>query len=214
MKRRRVRRVRLALVLLLLLTVAAVWAIDCTVRPTVANLCEARVEAAASRAMHEAVLEVLSEQDEGSLLKIYTQDGRAYLLETDSARLNRLSADCALNAQDRIASLGEQGVSVPLGTALGISLLNGLGPKLRVRFLPTGTVRAACESSFTSAGINQTVHRITLKLTAAVRILLPGGARTVTVTLQTPVSEDVVVGDVPQTYADVNSADDVMNLIP
>ena len=212
--KRRGRRFRLAALLTALLLLAAIVLFDRTVRPTVSELCEARVEAAASRAMNEAVLEVLSEQTAEALLKVYTQNGRAYLLETDSVRLNRLSADCALKAQDRIAAIGEQGVSVPAGTALGISFLNGLGPKLRVRFTPTGTVRASCESTFGSAGINQTVHRITLTLTASVRILLPGGARTVTVTLHTPVSEDVVVGDVPDTYADVNNADDFMNLIP
>ena len=45
-------------------------------------------------------------------------------------------------------------------------------------------------------------------------MLLTGGARTVTVTLRTPVSEDVVIGDVPATYADVSDADDFMNLTP
>lgn len=164
--------------------------------------------------MHEAVLDVLSEQAGDAMIKVYTQNGRAYLLETDSLRLNRLSADCAIKAQDRILSIGEQGVSVPIGTVLGWSLLNGRGPRVHVRFTPTGTVHAVCESSFVSAGINQTVHRITLTLTATVRMVLPVGARTVTVTLQTPISEDVVVGDVPETYADVNGTDDVMNLLP
>ena len=175
MKQRRGRRIRAVAVLLVLLLIAAVVLFDRTVRSTAANLCEARVDAAASRAMHEAVLEVLSEQNGEALLKVYAQNGRAYLLETDSVRLNRLAADCAIRAQDRIAEIGEQGVSIPLGTALGISLLNGLGPKLRVRFTPTGTVRAASESSFSSAGINQTVHRITVTLTGSVRMLLPGG---------------------------------------
>jgi sporulation protein YunB len=214
MKQRRGRRIRAVAVLLVLLLIAAVVLFDRTVRSTAANLCEARVDAAASRAMHEAVLEVLSEQNGEALLKVYAQNGRAYLLETDSVRLNRLAADCAIRAQDRIAALGEQGALIPLGTALGVSILNGFGPKLRVRFTPTGTVRASCESSFRSAGINQTVHRIVLSLTATVRIQLPGGAQTVEVCLQTPVSEDIVIGDVPDTYADVDRPADAMDLIP
>ena len=214
MKRAKRRRRGLGVLFVLLLLCGAAYAGDCAMRPVLANACEARVEAQASRAIQEAVLEVLSAQTQEAILRVYTQDGRAYLLETDSVRLNRLSADCALKAQERIAAIGEQGVSIPLGTALGLSLLNGLGPKIRVRFVPSGTVRASCESTFTSAGINQTVHRISLTLTASVRMLLPGGARTVAVTLRTPVSEDVIVGDVPATYANFDSAEEAMNLIP
>ena len=214
MKRQRRVRVRLRLLLLALVLIGATVWIDRAVRPSLIRLCEARIEAETSRAMHAAVLEVLSEQDAAALMRVYSQNGRTTLLETDSVRLNRLAADCALHAQNRIETIGEQGISVPFGTALGVSLLNGIGPKLRVRFVPTGTVLASCESAFSSAGINQTVHRITLTLTASVRILLPGGARTVRVTLSTPVSEDIVIGDVPDTYADVSGTDDLMNLIP
>ena len=58
--KRRGRRFRLAALLTALLLLAAIVLFDRTVRPTVSELCEARVEAAASRAMNEAVLEVLS----------------------------------------------------------------------------------------------------------------------------------------------------------
>ncbi len=148
MKRRKSRRAALWLILLLLLCIGAFCAFERAVRPTLSQLCEARVEAEASRAMHTAVLEVLSAQAGDSLLKVYTQNGRAYLLETDSFRLNRLASDCAILAQDRILAIGEQGVSVPIGTAIGGSMFNGVGPRIRVRFTPTGTVTADCESSF------------------------------------------------------------------
>ena len=214
MRRRRLRRALAALLVLLLLGIGALLALDRAIRPVLAGLSETQVEAKALAAMQEAILETLPSGDGDALLRVYAQDGKAYLLETDSARLNRLCADCALVAQERIRQIGEQGVSVPLGTAIGPSFLNGIGPKIKVRFTPDGTVHAACESRFSSAGINQTVHRVTLKLTATVRIVLPGGARTVTVTTEAPVSEDVIIGDVPDTYADMNDADEFMNLIP
>lgn len=214
MRRRRLRRAFAALLVLLLLGIGALLALDRAIRPVLAGLSETQVEAKALAAMQEAILETLPNGDGDALLRVYAQDGKAYLLETDSARLNRLCADCALAAQERIRQIGEQGVSVPLGTAIGPSFLNGIGPKIKVRFTPDGTVHAACESRFSSAGINQTVHRVTLKLTATVRIVLPGGARTVTVTTEAPVSEDVIIGDVPDTYADMNDADEFMNLIP
>ena len=214
MRRRRFRRALGVFLALLLIGVSLTIGLECAIRPVLGELSETRVEAAALGAMQEAILETLSKDGGDALLKVYAQDGRAYLLETDSARLNRLCADCALEAQQRIQALGEQGVSVPLGTAIGPSFLNGMGPKIRVRFTPSGTVRASCESGFYAAGINQTVHRVVLTLTATVRIVLPGGARTVTVSTEAPVSEDVIIGDVPDTYADMNEADEFLNLIP
>lgn len=214
MRKKRRRRVGWALLLTVLLLCAALFVLNRAVRPTLTAIARAQAETAASRAMHEAILSVLSEDSGEALIRVYAADGRVYLLETDSARLNRMSTDCALIAQENIRAIGEQGVSVPLGTALNSTVFNGFGPKLRIRFTPTGTVHAFCESSFMSAGINQTLHRITLRLSATVRIMLPGGAQTITVTTEAPVSENVIVGDVPDTFAKLDDASDASNLIP
>lgn len=213
MKRRR-RRALLWLLPTVLLLAAAVFGLNRAIRPTLIGIARARTETAASRAMNEAIAETLASDEGGPLVRVHAESGRVYLLETDSARLNRLGADCALAAQEKIRAIGEQGIAVPLGTALNSTLLNGLGPMIRIRFTPTGSVQAACESGFAGAGINQTLHRITLRLCATVRIMLPGGAQTVTVTTEAPVSESVIVGDVPETFADVSEASDALNLIP
>ena len=136
------------------------------------------------------------------------------LLTADAGRLNLMGADCAIAAQKRIRDLGEQGVSVALGTVSGVSAFTGLGPKLSFRFTPVGTVRAAFHSEFYSAGINQTLHRITLELNATVRVVLPGKSSTVTVTAQAPVAESVIVGDVPDAYTNVADREQLLNFVP
>ena len=212
---KRKRKLLLCLGTVLLAAGAAVWYVNASLRPMVEGLASARVESASARAMNEAILEVLGSDAAGDVVSVQTSnEGHISLLMLDAGRLNLLAADCAAAAQNKIMDLGEQGVSVALGTLSGIPLLSGLGPRLSFRFTPVGMVQSSFRSEFRSAGINQTLHRITLQLTGTVRVVLPGRAYTIAVTAQAPVSENVIVGDVPETYANVAGTDDALNLIP
>ena len=216
MKRRR-KRLFVILSLLLVLSAGVLVFININLRPVLVGLSASRVQAAAARAMNDAILEVLRAEEGdgyGSLVNVYETNGKVYLLQANSTRLNTLSADCANEAQSRIASLGEQGISVPLGTLSGIPLLSGIGPRITLYFTPAGAVNASFESEFRSAGINQTLHRVILRLTASVRVILPGESHTLTVEAEAPVAENIIVGDVPDAYTNVANEEDLLNLIP
>lgn len=212
---KRKRKALICLVLVLLAAGGMLWYVNASIRPVLEGLASARVESASARAMNEAILEVLSTDAAGELLSAQaSQEGHISLLTADAGKLNLLAADAAAGAQRRIQDLGEQGVSVALGTLSGIPLLSGLGPRLSFRFTPVGMVQSSFHSEFRSAGINQTLHRITLQLTGTVRLVLPGRSYTVTVMALAPISENVIVGDVPNAYTNVADRDDLLNLIP
>ena len=212
---RRKRKALAGLLLVLLAAAGALWYVNASLRPVLEGLASARVESAAARAMNEAILEVLGSASTGELLSAQaSNEGHVSLLTADAGKLNLLAADCAAAAQRRIQDLGEQGVSVPLGTLSGVPLLAGLGPRLSFRFTPVGMVQSSFHSEFRSAGINQTLHRITLQLTGTVRVILQGRSYSVTVLTQAPVAENVIVGDVPEAYTNVANTDDLLNLIP
>ena len=212
---KRKQKALICLVLVLLAAGGMLWYVNASIRPVLEGLASARVESASARAMNEAILEVLSTDAAGELLSAQaSQEGHISLLTADAGKLNLLAADAAAAAQRRIQDLGEQGVSVALGTLSGIPLLSGLGPRLSFRFTPVGMVQSSFHSEFRSAGINQTLHRITLQLTGTVRLVLPGRSYTVTVMALAPISENVIVGDVPNAYTNVADRDDLLNLIP
>ena len=213
--RKRKCKLLFSLTLVLLAAGGALWYVNASLRPVLEGLASARVESAAARAMNEAILEVLGDPAVGALLSAReSNQGHISLLTADAGKLNLLAADCAAAAQNRIADLGEQGVSVALGTLSGVPMLAGHGPKISFRFTPVGTVQSSFHSEFRSAGINQTLHRITLELTGTIRIVLPGRSCSVTVTAQAPVAENIIVGDVPEAYTNVANEDDLLNLIP
>lgn len=189
--------------------------INANLRPVLKGLADARVQSVAAKAMNDAILDIVAKGDDyNSLINIYATDSKVYLLQADSGKLNLLAAACADAAQSRIAELGEQGVSVPFGTISGIPMFAGIGPRITLKFTPAGAVKSSFDSEFRSAGINQTLHRINLQLTATVRVILPGESHTLTVNAEAPIAENIIVGDVPNAYTNVANEADLLNLVP
>ena len=187
--------------------------INANLRPVLQGLASARVEAVASRAMNDAIIEIASGAAE-PYVQVHANADGVYLLQADSARLNALAAVCANDAQRRISELGEQGITVPIGTVSGIPILAGKGPKLTLHFTPAGAVTSSFGSEFSSAGINQTRHRINICLLATVRVVLPGMSQSLPVRAEATIAENVIVGSVPDTYTNVADEEDMLNLLP
>ncbi len=129
--------------------------------------------------------------------------GDIVALTSNMAQANRLRAqllDAALTALEGVESL-EMGV--PLGTVCDWDLLSGVGPDVNVRVLYTGTASAEFANEFSTAGINQTCHRIFFQIDADITVLLPGRQVGTTVETRVCVAETVIVGKVPETYLQI-----------
>lgn len=83
-----------------------------------------------------------------------------------------------------------------------------------VKVVPVGSVSSEFVTEFRTAGINQTRHKVYIRIRANMRIVIPTGAREVEVVAQVPVAETVIVGQVPQSYVNVDSTEDMLNLLP
>ena len=89
---------------------------------------------------------------------------------------------------------------MPLGQTLGSKLFAPVGPRIPIRVVPYGSVRAHIIDSFDVTGINQTRYNISLRATCSVRVIIPLlSARTETVT-DIPLTTVLIPGKVPDTY--------------
>ena len=136
-------------------------------------------------------------------------------METDSAgRVTSLISNTAANSRFKrqvveavvrqLSTLDSDALGVPLGTLTNQPLLSGAGPKVRVRVDSVGEVTADYANSFTSAGVNQTLHRVCLDITATIYLFLPGEVLPVTVASSVCVAETVIVGETPDTYLNLD----------
>ena len=134
---------------------------------------------------------------------------------TSSTRKPRASSQARIAAILDAARglLADEGIVLPLGSALGSGIFSGKGPRVRFEILPVGTVKTTFVTEFESAGINQTRHKISLEATASVRIVLPSGARTVSVQASALMAESILIGEVPQSYIQVPETGDALNFL-
>lgn len=125
--------------------------------------------------------------------------GEITALSADMARLNLLRAELSAHLLERLED-SQLELTIPVGSLLPLEPTWARGPELHLRALALGTASAEFESEFTSAGINQTRHRLWLELSVPVTVLLPGGGEELTVDSRLCVAETVIVGRVPQTW--------------
>lgn len=214
-KKRFLRTVLFLLVLLIVLLSLSVALLSVNMRPAMTALAIAHIRSVAARAMNDAILESMGDETNyARLIQVHESSERVYMLQANTHKMNILAADCAEAAQERIAQMGDQGISIPIGTITGISFLAGKGPSLKVTFSPAGSVQSEFNSEFVSSGINQTLYRVNLLLTASVRLVMPGVSETISVRAEAAIAESIIVGDVPEVYTNVASEEDMLNLIP
>ena len=181
------------------------FVLDIRLRPVIFSMAEARARALAVRAINNAVYQIAGQGGMyGDLMHVALDDNeRVAMMSANTARMNELSAQAIRLVQQGLGDL--EAIAIPLGAALGSRLLGGTGPAVHVRIVPVGDATAEFVSKFSSAGINQTRHRIYLKIDANVRMVIPTGSKATAVSVQVPVAEAIVVGDVPETFVSAGS---------
>ena len=208
MKRRRRRRIWLALPLLVLAALVLAWR---SLLPAIEDLAAAEATDEASDLIAEAItaqmeLEDISYDD----LIVLERDagGRILALRTDMNQLGRLRNETLAIINERILDEGETELGVPLGSILLPALFSGKGPRLPVRVLTVSNSDAEFHSSFQAAGINQTMHRITMEVAMNVTLLTPAGTQTLRVDSGVVVAETILIGQVPSTVIQTGGKED------
>ena len=127
-RQRRLRRLTLAALALL----AVFLLVDRNFRPLVFSLAEARSAAMATRALNAALTEALEDGvDYDDLMNVRMDDGgQVSLLSANTMRMNALAERAGDAALRKLETVSAQKVDVPLGAALGLTLLAGSGPRI------------------------------------------------------------------------------------
>lgn len=213
--RARRRRLCRRLVLLVLLLAAVLLLIDRNFKPIVLSLAEARSASLASQVLNAALGQALGDGVEYEELMNVRMDenGQVALLSANTVQMNRLADKAGAAALRMLENMSSERVSVPLGAALGITLLAGSGPGIPVSIVPIGSVSTDFETEFEACGINQTRHKVYLQVSATIRIVIPTGAKTTNVSANMLVAESIIVGGVPDGFVGYELSGDELNLV-
>ena len=126
-------------------------------------------------------------------------DGRITALKTNMSEINRLKTDILNLINDEILALDTSDITIPIGSLVLPEIFSGRGAGIPIQILSIRNSDASFKSSFSQAGINQTIHQLTMCVSVDVSVLVLGKAESFTVSSQVVVAETIIVGQVPDT---------------
>lgn len=188
------------------LALLAIHAVDAAIRPLVEEIAKAKLNNAVTTVINGAVERTLADNavTYDDIVSLRTDEsGYITAMTTNSVKLNTLRTELLGDIVMEVDHLDSRALGIPLGDLTGFVSVSDRGPKLPVRVLSVATPEAVFRNVFTSAGINQTQHRVMLDVSVTVKLLLPGGMVETVVDAQVCVAETVIVGQVPDAYLEL-----------
>ena len=195
-KIRRRRWARRMMLLAVLLAMGFILA-ERNFRPLVLSLAEAKSAQLATQVLSGAVAQALESGAAYDDLMNVRMDanGQVALLSANTMRMNQLADKAGKAAQRMLQSMSSEQVSVPLGAALGLTIFAGSGPDIPVSIVPIGSITTDFATEFEACGINQTRHKVYMRVTAWIRVVIPTQAKEVEVSNNVLLAESIIIGD-------------------
>ena len=161
----------------------------------------------ATEAINDAVMHKLAELqlDYSDLASLkYGSDGEVKAIETNACSINLLKSSVTRAAQDELSKIKHSAVKIPLGAFTGLTLIANDGPEIKLTYCMTGSFNARLESTFESAGINNTIHHIRLVVSAEIVTASVDYEDTMNFDTDFEIAQTVFTGDVPTIYGRQN----------
>jgi sporulation protein YunB len=127
-------------------------------------------------------------------------EGKITALKTNMSEVNRLKTAILNTINDEILALDTSDIGIPIGSLILPELLSGRGPGIPVHIMAIRNSDASFTSSFTHAGINQTLQQLIMSVSVDVTVLVLAQTESFTVSSQVVVAETIIVGQVPDTF--------------
>ena len=126
----------------------------------------------------------------------------------DRIRVYKKAFEDYANIQREFDKIPQITVFINMGTVTGVSMLKNLEPKFEMELESAGNISSIVRTEFKSVGINQTHHKIYLKIDARVGILTPFSAFGKDINTEVLISEAIIIGEVPDTYYNLEGMDE------
>lgn len=189
------------------LVVLTFYKIDKDLRPTMMAYCDAEARIIATETINNTIREEFGNKisyEDLMNVKI-DKDGNVVMIQANTVELNRIGSQVALAVQSKIQETGDRGAKIPLGVMFQNDLLANFGPKITFSMHPVGSATTSYRSEFQAAGINQTRHIVYLDITANIQVIVPLARDSMSITSNVPIAESIIIGKVPDTYANFGS---------
>lgn len=188
-----------------------------TITPTIETLCKNKAKSIALQVTTQTVKEYLKDVEYSKLMNLsYDKNGKLSSLNANVTEMNKLSAEISYKIQEKLEKTDTVTMNIPIGKLLGWSIFSGYGPSVIIKVAPVGNVAATFKTEFIAEGINQTRHTIFIEITTNVLTVAPFVSDRQSFTASLKVAETIVIGDIPNTYYNIegiNGTDSAIQLM-
>ena len=175
-------------------------------------VCKDKASSVAIEISNEQTLDVINKHNYEELFILEKDNsGNIAMIKSNVFLINQITAKIALQIQKEIDNRGREPVEINAGNFVGIKLFSGIGPEIPIKISTIGNVKTDLKSEFVSQGISQTLHRVYLQIDCEIGILTPYDDITESVTNKVLIMENVIVGNVPSNYYDLNNREKLKN---
>ena len=199
----RIRKMLFTALILLLAVFMAFMMFRSRYRDIVRELAQTQVKNTTSDLTNDAIAKQIADGNIQYDRIVYFEkdlNGRITALKTNMSEVNRLKTDILNIINDEILALDTADIGIPLGSLFLPEFLSGKGPAIPVHILAIRNSDAFFSSSFSQAGINQTLHKLIMVVSVDVAVLVLGQTASFTINSEVVVAETVIVGEVPDTF--------------
>ena len=210
-KIRRFKKVVFIMILLIffILILASLYFVR-VVNPIILSYANSKIEKLLTCSSNIAIADIISDVTYDDLITIqYNDKNEIMLIKANINEVNTISNNLAKSTQNNLDKEMNLGISIPIGTCSGISLLAGKGSNVNININPIGNVVCEFLTIFTNAGINQTSHKIYVKIKTEAFLILPFLSKRINKEVDFLISECIIIGHVPNTYLNVSKLIDL-----
>ena len=193
----------LKILLILSLIVLCINLFDHKIRPTVMTTLITHSRALTLSSLNDSVNLAIKEMplDLSDVVSVdYSSDNKVSSIKVNSLLINLFQVKVSDTLNRSLLNLKMQEHSIPIGSLSGLILFNGKGVGIPFRISPLGAVSTEIKSEFVSAGINQTCHRIVLRVCANVSAIIPTYSVESEVCAEYTLAETIIVGVTPDFF--------------
>ena len=214
--KRRNRKIKniMPFIMIIIIAISVCFLVWKSIDPIFETICKDEAKAIATKITNEQSTIIIKQYDYEDFFTIQKdENNKIQMISANILKINEISSDIALNVQNQLNNYTENDISIPLGSATGIKLFAGLGPRIKVKISTIGTIDTNLKSEFIEKSINQTLHRVYLEVESTVNILTPFFTIEEKIYNQVMLGENVILGEIPSTYYNLEGLKDNSNAL-
>ena len=208
---------KIKIIIILIILILVINIMFAYMEPMFETICKQKLKSIATIITNQQSTIIMNKYQYEQLYSIEKdENGNIVIIKSNVVAINNMISDLTECIQNEFNNIESDEINIPMGSLSGIYFLSGIGPNMPTKVYMIGSLDTNIKSEFIAQGINQTLHRVYVNFECDMKIVTPLKSYTSEITNQVIVAEHVIVGNIPETYYNLegmNSADDTLNMI-